>query len=173
MEIAYDDIRKIDNSPLKKQLKRRSHKKIINGRAGREHYKLLTYLGLQMQNKFIVELGTHHGLSCLALSVNPTNQIRTYDIVDEPALHRVPSNVTRVIGNIFDLHEEQYLLKADLIFLDTAHTGEFEWQVYSYLKDNDYRGIIVFDDILWSDEMIAFWEKIDLPKYDIEVPPLL
>ena len=167
VQIVYDEIRKIDNSPLKKHLKRRKYKKIINGRAGREHYKLLTYLGLQLQGKFIVELGTHHGLSSLALSVNPTNEIRTYDIVAGPALHHQPSNVTRVIGNIFDLHEEHYLLKADLIFLDTAHTGEFEWQVYSYLKKNNYRGIIVYDDILWSDEMVAFWQKIDVPKYDI------
>lgn len=167
VQIVYDAVRKIDNSPLKKHLKRPRHKKIINGRAGREHYKLLTYLGWQMQNKFIVELGTHHGLSCLALSVNPTNEVRTYDLVAELALHQLPSNVTTVVGNIFDLHEEHYLLKADLIFLDTAHTGEFEWRIYSYLKDNNYRGILVCDDILWSDEMIAFWQKIDLPKYDI------
>jgi predicted O-methyltransferase YrrM len=167
MNIIYDEVRNIDNSPLKKFIKKRSHQKLVNGRAGREHYKLLAYISLKIQNGFIVELGTHHGTSSLAMSVNKTNTIRTYDVVDSYAVTEQPSNVTRVIGNIFDLNEQHYLLKSDLIFLDTAHLGDFEWQVYSFLKENKFQGIIIYDDILWSKEMIDFWNKVDLPKHDI------
>jgi len=167
MNIIYDEVRRVDNSSLKKFIRYQQHKKLINGKAGREHYKLLAYLTSKIQNGFIVELGTHHGTSCLAFSVNPTNTIRTYDVVDSFDLAVVPGNVTRVLGNIFDLNEQHYLLKANLIFLDTAHNGDFEWQVYSYLKENNYQGIIIYDDIHWSVEMVDFWNKVDLPKHDI------
>jgi hypothetical protein len=103
------------------------------------------------------------------LSINPTNSIRTYDVVDKYTVAEQPKNVTRLLGNIFSAKEEpQYLLDADFIFVDTAHTGDFEWQVYEYLRTNNYKGFVIFDDIHWCNEMIEFWKKItDTIKYDI------
>ena len=166
MEINYDEIRKVDNSHLVQYVSQ-EHRKLINGRAGNEHYKLLVYLTKQIQNGLIVELGTHYGTSSLALSVNPSNQIRTYDVVDRFSTKIAVPNVTRCIGNIFEMDEAHFLLKADLIFLDTAHLGDFEWQVFQFLKNNNYRGIFLCDDIVWSDKMIEFWDKVDMPKFDI------
>jgi hypothetical protein len=35
------------------------------------------------------------------------------------------------------------------------------------LKKNNYKGLLLLDDIHWSDEMIECWNKIDSTKYDI------
>jgi predicted O-methyltransferase YrrM len=167
MIIDYQKIREIDLSHLIK-LVSKAHRGIINGPAGEEHYKLLAYLSKNITG-LIVELGTHHGTSSMSLAENKSNIILTYDVKDFYKIkekHR-PENVIRRIGNIFDRGEEKILLKTDLIFLDAAHTGEFEWQIYSYLKNSNYDGLLLLDDIHWSDEMIECWNKIDILKYDI------
>ena len=168
MKIVYSEINNIDLSALVTLITRLDHRGLLLAPAGDEHYKLLGYISLNLNNAKIVELGTHNGTSSTALSINISNHVRTYDIRDMYSVREQPNNVTRVIGNIFDLNEQHHLLEADFIFLDTAHTGDFEMQVYEYLRDNKYNGFIIFDDILWSDEMINFWDKIpnDI-KYDI------
>lgn len=168
MKINYSDINNIDLFKISKLMPRKDQAKIMNGAAGQEHYKLLAYLSLSINNARIVELGTHNGASCLALSINPTNIIRTYDVRDLFLVEYPPANIFRVMGNIFDIKEEHFLLESDFIFVDTAHTGDFEWQVYEYLHNNGYKGFVIFDDIHWSDDMINFWNKIpDKYKHDI------
>jgi len=181
MEINYENIRNTDLSHLIPLTKRQGLKQIINGPAGEEHYKLLGYITHTLNNSKIIELGTHNGASSLCLSDNPTNEVRTYDVEDlyNNEHNGVYNNITRVIGNmstkdnpyvgnIFDLNEQHYMLEADFIFLDTAHLGDFEWQVYEYLRDNNYKNFIIFDDIHWSKPMEEFWGKIpNNIKYDI------
>lgn len=167
MKIVYKEINKIDLSSLIELITRKDHKILINDPAGKEHYKLLAYLSLSINNAKILELGTHNGTSSTALSINSSNNIRTYDVLDLYSAKQ-PKNVTRVIGNIFDLKEENYLLNSDFIFVDTAHTGTFEWQIYEFLLNNNYKGFVIFDDIHWSVEMIEFWNKIpNNIKFDI------
>ena len=38
--------------------------------------------------------------------------------------------------------------------LDTAHTGDFETEVYMFLKNNSYKGILILDDIHYNNQMI-------------------
>lgn len=165
MLIHYGNIRETDLSKLIKVVSKK-HRHIVNGPAGREHYKLLAYLSKNI-NGLIIELGTHYGTSSMALAENSSNVIITYDVIDIYKIKKQPKNVIRKIGNIFSLGEGKMLLKADLIFIDASHTGEFEWQVYSFLKKNNYIGLLLLDDIHWSNEMIEFWNKIDAVKYDI------
>jgi len=168
MQLNYKEIKEINLDNLTMSIPDNAYKELIIGEAGKEHYRLLAYISLKLNNANIIELGTHRGCSSLALSINETNNIRTYDVKDIYFIQPQPSNVTRVIGNIFDLHEEHMLLDADFIFLDTAHTGEFEHRVYNYLVDNNYKGFIIYDDIWWSDAMIQFWNIVlDNIKYDI------
>jgi hypothetical protein len=165
MLIHYGDVRKIDLSRLNKVFPRK-HRKLLLGEAGKEHYKLLAYLSKNITG-LIIELGTHIGTSSMALSENSSNVIITYDLTDIYKVKKQPKNVIRKIGDIFSLGEEKMLLKAELIFLDAAHTGKFEWDVFSFLKKNNYKGLLLLDDIHWSDEMIECWNKIDSTKYDI------
>jgi hypothetical protein len=166
MKIIKNNVNKIDLSHLVDNVSREIHKKCILMEAGREHYKLLTYLSHQIQNGIIVELGTHNGTSSLCLCENLNNQVITFDIVDIYSIKKQPSNLIRKIGNIFN-DDPTILLKSNLIFLDTSHTGEFELKIYEYLFKNNYKGILLLDDIFFNSEMISFWESIKVKKYDI------
>ena len=181
MEINYTKIKNTDLSHLIPLITRKGMAELINGPAGEEHYKLLGYITHTLTNVKILELGTHNGTSSTALSDNPTNQVRTYDVEDlyNNNHNGVYNNITRIVGNmgtkdnpykgnIFDLNEQHYMLEADFIFLDTAHLGDFEWKVYEYLRDNNYKNFIIFDDIHLELAMQKFWSKIpnDI-KYDI------
>lgn len=168
MKIIYNDVNKTDLSSLVSLITREIHKSQIIGNAGKEHYKLLGYMSLQCNNAKIVELGTHNGTSSTAMSINATNHIRTYDVVDIYSIKKQPDNVTRIIGNIFNINEQHHLLEADFIFLDTAHLGDFEMQVYKYLLDNQYKGFIIYDDIHFNSPMKKFWQSVsDNLKIDI------
>lgn len=149
------------------QITRDDHKKIFLAPPGNNHYSLLAYLSLQKDNQVIFELGTHHGTSSLAMSINSSSRIVTYDIADRYGITPQPKNVERRIGDIFNLGQADQLLKADMIFLDTAHEGPFEWKVYNFLLENNYKGILVLDDIHWNAPMKKFWEGITTAKYDI------
>lgn len=166
MKINREEVKKINLSHLIDSINREEHKKLITSDAGKEHYKLLTYLTKQINNGIIVELGTHNGTSSLCLCENKNNTVITFDIKDVYNVKNKPSNLIRNIGNIFDI-DPSLLLKSNLIFLDTAHTGEFENQVYVYLMNNNYKGILLLDDIFFNNKMLRFWENITIKKYDI------
>jgi predicted O-methyltransferase YrrM len=167
MDIVYNEVKELDLSSLVSSITRKGHQEIINGPAGKEHYKLLAYLSKKINDGLIIELGTHNGTSSVAMSINESNIIITYDVKDVYSAKK-PKNVECRIGNIFDLGQEEMLLKANFIFLDTAHLGDFELQVYEYLRDNNYTGFIIYDDIHWSKEMVNFWKQVpeDI-KYDV------
>lgn len=170
MIIKYSDVGMINNSNLIKFISWGDHQKCINAKAGDHHYKLLSYLSMKISNGLIFEFGTHYGTSSLALSVNKSNKIITYDLPNQLRKYGIrpqPKNVELRIGNIFELKQENEMLDADLIFLDVDHLGVFEWKVYTYLGDNKYKGIMVVDDIVFNQEMINFWNKIIHTKYDI------
>ena len=59
------------------------------------------------------------------------------------------------------------MLKSDLIFMDTAHTGEYEYKIYNFLKSNNYQGLLLLDDIFLNQNMLYFWGEIEKPKYDL------
>ena len=157
----------IDLSPYVSNINRADHKKNFVAPPGQNHYYLLAYLSFQFDNSLIVELGTHHGTGTLALSLNQSNRVVTYDVRDVFGIKPVPTNVERVVGNIFKLGQQPLLLDAAFIFLDTAHLGDFEWEVYSFLLENNYKGILLLDDIHWNKPMKEFWNKITTTKYDV------
>jgi hypothetical protein len=166
MKIIKEEVSKIDLSHLVDNITREEHKKLIMSPAGKEHYKLLTYLTRQLNNVIIVELGTHNGTSSLCLCDNILNKVVTFDLRNVYSVKKQPVNLTRHVGNVFEI-DPSILLKSDLIFLDTAHNGDFEKEIYLYLLNNKYKGILVLDDIFFNNEMVQFWNFIDIKKYDI------
>ena len=168
IELNFQKINAVELSHLNRKVDR-EHRKIINGIAGEEHYKLLAFLSKELGSPLILELGTHYGSSSLALAENSDAIIITYDIKDKYRIKKRnrPKNIIRKVKHIFNENEEHFLLKADLIFMDTYHDGVFERQVFNYLLKNNYKGIIVLDDIHWSQEMIDFWKEIKIEKHDI------
>lgn len=167
MKIDYKQIKKIKLSHLDYYVLRPDMKKnFSDSEDSPHHYKLLSYISNQKNNQLIYELGTHWGLSAVALSSNETNKIITYDITDRTEIP-LPNNVEPKIGNIFDLGLENDLLSADIIFLDTAHEGPFENLVYQHLKFMKWKGILILDDINFNQAMRNFWNSIDIKKYDV------
>lgn len=126
--------------------------------AGSEHYRLLTEIS--KGKKLVYDIGTYRGASAVALS--NADKVVTYDI-ESHLVCELPKNVTAKIGDCL----AKDLLKADLILLDTFHNGDFEWDFYDYLTANNYKGLLMLDDIYLNLPMINFWNGIKREKQDL------
>lgn len=155
---------------------------------GDEHYFFLAALSLQFKNAKIIELGTHNGRSTIALNYgnllsNNNNTIYTYDIT----YHLLPNIFTNTtinfrMENLFDPNireiNKQHILSSNVIFIDVdPHEGLIEYDMYLWLKENNYQGFILFDDIhlgpghlgvTSGNSMQQFWDKIE-DKYKIDL----
>jgi len=143
---------------------------------GNQHYKLLAYFSTLFNNVNIIEIGTHVGESAIALSYNQNNTIYTFDIIDKisPEKKQV-KNIKYVIDDVMtniDSREKwkETILSSAFIFLDVdPHNGVMEYDFYLFLKENNYRGFVICDDIWYFKEMRDnFWYKIPYEyRYDI------
>jgi len=135
------------------------------GVPGREHYNLLSYLATTISNSTIIDIGTHMGSSALALSVNASNTVYSFDIVRKTPLSDLP-NVNFEIADLWDPATREYwapiVLGSALIVLDIdPHSGVPEYEFYLWLKKNHYKGLVFCDDIHYFKEMRDnFWLKI-------------
>ena len=138
-------------------------------KSGNEPYRLLIYISLLFNNCDLFDVGTYGGVSALALSSNPSNNIHSFDLVDKHSkqLHN-EKNIHFYIEDILQ-HTEHHekLLSSPFIYLDTLHDGAFESHFYNFLVKNNYKGILVLDDIYLNSEMKSFWNSINVKKFDI------
>ena len=155
---------------------------------GKEHYLLLASIGIQLQNKKIIEFGTHYGRAAYTLNYgnrlyNNNNSIITYDI-NNILIDKIfeNTNIQFRIGDMFTNENmnknKEELLSSDLIFIDIdPHEGVKEYEMYLWLKNNNYKGLILLDDIhlgpghmgvTSGNSMQQFWDKIDT-KYKIDL----
>ena len=134
-----------------------------------EHYPLLGYLSLNYPDgsKFL-DIGTRRGASAIAMSLNPKVQVDSYDIHDFGCGNRIKAeNISFHIDNI--LNDLKRVLQYGLILIDIdPHGGGEEERLVNFLKDNDWKGVLVIDDIggSWK-HMRKMWEEIDLIKYNV------
>lgn len=155
---------------------------------GDEHYFFLAALGMQMQNKKIIECGTHNGRSTYSLhygnkKLNNNNRIITYDIYNFLANGIFnDTNIEYKMENLFDVNvrelNKEHILSSDIIFIDIdPHEGVLEYEMYNWLKENDYQGLILLDDIhlkeghmnvFTGNSMQKFWDKIE-DNYKLDV----
>jgi len=132
---------------------------------GRQHYRLLAELSLQFYEKTIIDIGTHKGMSALALSYNTTNKVLSFDIVDKPDRPQ-RNNIYYMIEDVLSGEGQERwkttILESPLIFLDIdPHEGTREYAFYEWLRDNQYKGLVICDDIWYFKEMRDnFWYKI-------------
>ena len=108
------------------------------------HYKLLHYVASLMRDATIVEMGTMHGASALALaSGHSSNRVITYNILDDFSpnaracgmtgdeyMRRLADAGCRIQYRILDVMSSQEgmeeMSKADLIHIDINHHGDIE-----------------------------------------------
>lgn len=135
-----------------------------------EHYTLLGYLSKQYPDgSLFLDIGTRRGNSAVAMSLNPNIHVDSYDINDYNCKEQIKKdNISFHIGNLFD--DLTQVLKYDLILLDIdPHSGKIETDFIAFLKDNDWKGVLILDDIgpSWK-TMNEMWNNIeDLDKYDV------
>ena len=137
------------------------------GKSGQEHYRLLIYISHLYENQTLLDVGTYHGSSALALGMNPLNQLKSFDLLRQPEIDHInESNIEFKLENILENNDE-LILSAPFIMLDTDHEGPFEYAFYNHLKKINYKGLLFLDDINLNDPMKEFWNHIVEEKYEL------
>ena len=141
---------------------------------GKEHYRFLAYISSLYDNINILDIGTSKGLSALAMSYNSSNIVNTYDITDMTRGSDIikRQNIKFHIKDLFDSFDDnkELFFSSHIIFLDIdPHEGTREYKFYEWLKEHNYPGLIICDDILhFKDMRNNFWNKVeDKYKYDV------
>ena len=157
------------------------------------YYAILAHLSNYFSESIIVEMGTYTGNSAAALSYNKSNKIYTFDVTpNEEAAELFKrdeyKNIKYIIGNCIENNwygqplgpalekpseplksEKEIFLSSELIFLDVdPHDGIQERHVLDFLITNNWKGIMICDDIGPQHlPMHEWWNSIDLPRYTI------
>lgn len=137
----------------------------------RKYRSLLFRIMRFKQAQIAIELGSSVGISGMYMAKgSPQSKIyslegceQTADFAKTVWQNNDLKNIESVVGN-FDETLPQLLLKlnhVDLAYIDGNHRLEptlryFEW----FLPKMSEEGILIFDDIYWSEEMTQAWEKI-------------
>ena len=164
--ITKENIAKIDLNKFSRYVANLEHRNYFFDVKFKEHYRLVAYLSTHFDHANIFDIGTNLGYSALALSYHPTNTVISYDIVECRDLNHA-EELNRIEYLIGDVLKDARILASPLIMLDTNHDGIFENQCYSYLRENNYQGLLFLDDIHLNQPMRDFWNAISLVKEDI------
>lgn len=136
--------------------------------AGVSEYPLYAYLSTYFNNTTILDIGTRSGGSALALSHNPTNNVLSYDLIEQGASAITKSNIQWNIGD-FMLDSGIDYNKVSIIVIDVdPHDGQQERIMMDFLRAKKWKGLLIHDDIgsLWPD-IVQMWNEIPEEKYDI------
>lgn len=135
---------------------------------GGEHFKLCAYLSTKFDMTTIIDAGTSYGNSAIALSYNPNNVVRTYDIINNDYdSFKQYGNIVPVVKDI-NTEDKDILLRSPLIMLDIdPHDGKQEIVFSNLLKEIGYEGFLLCDDIHLNANMQFWWNTIEEPNYDV------
>ncbi len=134
--------------------------------AGQEHYRLLAYIGSLFNDQILLDIGSYRGDSAAALAYNASNIIFSFDVTAQPEIKDFDIiNIDFRIGDILEM--PQLIKSAPFIILDTYHDGSYEAKFIQTLNDIEYKGLVLFDDILLNGPMRKMWADIPNEKYDL------
>ncbi len=141
------------------------NRRLLQGDAGIEHYKLLAWISRQFNNETIIEVGTLGGLGTIALSENQSNKVISFDIRGYSWGNKTPHNAEKKIVYEGWLDE---VMKSPVIFYDAQHEGKEEKEFLYDLIDRGWKGVIFWDDIHLNKEMKEFWAHCIVNGYPTE-----
>jgi len=147
-----------------------------NEASGVQEYRLYSYLSLFFNNIDILEIGTFDGRSAVALSHNESNNVLSYDIVDhindkDHVIYSKPNIKFNIKNILIDLNES-FIKNTKIIMIDIDHYGHNEEIIINKLRELNYSGIIILDDItnhndpIINECMNKLWDSIPETKYD-------
>tara|TARA_R110000744_G_scaffold186713_1_gene306115 strand:+ start:2171 stop:3151 length:981 start_codon:yes stop_codon:yes gene_type:complete len=169
---------------------------------GLHYYSILAHLSSYFDDSVIAELGTLYGKSAAALAYNKSNTIYTYDIKHQPEAASLFEGeefrkIKYIISNCIEDNwvgtqrsdqlaksDKEIFLSSEIIFMDIDPAegnikGAQEDKVLNFLISNNWKGILVCDDIgaEWVDEYRSaeyttlpireWWDSINLPKFNV------
>lgn len=154
-----------------------------NLKSGVQEYRLYSYLSTLFNDTNILDLGTSHGTSAVALSHNINNRVISYDIVDcinnkNHVIYKKP-NIEFKIKNILDELNKDFISKVKIVMIDIDHYGSVEKDIIDKLHILNFSGIIILDDVfnhpdkeinncmktLWNSLNYENTNKVNVTKY--------
>ena len=136
---------------------------------GLEPHRFYAYLSTLFDNTIIMDIGTRVGNSALSLSHNPTNQIISYDILDQVHGKINKHNIDFRLGDFMtDSSIDWNNVSIILIDVD-PHDGRKEIVMMNFLRNISWSGLLLHDDIsttYWP-ETAQMWNNIPEEKYDV------
>lgn len=172
LELTNLELDNLDMAPIYNQFNNIPERQYLLSKSGVEHYRLLKWISDHaVPDTKIVELGAFQGLSTLCLASTPRVQVSAFDINTKAVQWKnKPANVSLI--HISDMDTEHYpeepLLQANIVFVDTWHTGKMERLIYDFLVENKWSGLLIYDDIYYGYPMVQMWNSIDHPsKHDL------
>ncbi len=188
--INYNDVINMDISFLEKYYLKEDHieQSFKKNKPQQEHYKLLTYLSFQFNNCLLLDIGTFDGLSAICLAQNPKNKVISYDIVDKDffkilkpiyidgvsmrTLNHTPfgkdyPNLS--FKNLDILKEDEKILNSSkFMLLDISHNGKDEIEFTNKIREINYNGYILCDDIRTKIFPLSEWfDNLEWDKYEL------
>ena len=173
IELNADLINAIDLSEQKKYIEwNKKNIEYFDLPAGKEHYKLLSYISTCLDSSNappLIDIGTYFGFSASALSYN-NSKVISYDVCDwipdnEFSIKNNDNIETKIMNCVNDM---DIIKDAAFIILDIdPHNGEEERVIIKALIDNGFKGFLLLDDIKLNKDMQDFWDEITLPKVDV------
>ncbi len=132
------------------------NRRLLKGEAGVEHYKLLAWISEQFDDILITEIGTLGGLGTIALSYNPSNRIKSFDIRSYKWGNTTPPNAEKKL--VYKDYMDE-VVESSVIFYDAQHEGIEEQEFLDELIRRNWKGVIFWDDIHLNKEMRQFWQN--------------
>lgn len=166
----------LDQFVMKNQEYLFDNKTYYENKSGLSEYRLYSYLTTFFDNVTILDIGTLRGTSAIALSHNETNQVITYNLVDDIKNdeHKIysKSNIEFRIRNVLDDLTPELIKHVKIVMIDIDHLGHAERQIIDKLVELRYNGIILLDDLHHPAKrlnkcMQKLWIKLPYPKVDI------
>lgn len=146
------------------------------GKSGLQEYRLYSYLSTFFDNITILDIGTLDGRSAIAFSHNEKNKVISYNIVDQinNDNHIIYSkkNITFNIKNVLDDLNVDFIKNVKIVSIDIDHFETNELLIINKLKEIEFSGIIILDDITNHPDpymnycMNKLWSNLKETKYD-------
>lgn len=142
-----------------------SNRDYFHGKSGDEHYRLLMLISSFYDGEILFDVGTNVCLSSIALQNNSDkNKIKSFDVEKILPTNPIINNIEYIIG---DSTKDVDFINTPFIFLDTYHDGIYEKIMYEHIKNTNWKGILMLDDIHLNEPMKDYWNSFTEEKYDI------
>ena len=147
-------------------------------KSGVQEYRLYSYITTFFNGCTILDIGTYDGRSAVALSHNENNNVISYDITnhinnDNHNLY-TKQNIQFKIKNVLDDLNEEFVKNIKIVMIDIDHYETIEKQIINKLKELNFSGLIILDDITNHPDpninecMNRLWENITDLKFDFK-----